>query len=211
MQPQPPYGPPPYGTGGYYPPPPKQGNGFATAGFVLAILFAPVGLIFSVIGLVKAKARAGAGRGLSIAGIIVSAILMTAGLVSGIAFMNSPATDPGCISAESAAVRQGMSTVVADSAAMDRDSNNVASERTDVQRLVNDMKAVQGQLTAAEGQAQHQAVKAELAAVISDMNAFSSSLQAITQGDTSQVSQLGTAASKMETDGNAVDSTCSTL
>jgi hypothetical protein len=84
-QPLPPYGQQsPFGSGGYPPmtppdPPVKQRNGFAIAGIVLAILLVwPLGLIFSIIGLVKSKARHGAGRALSIAGIIVSLLLLPA-------------------------------------------------------------------------------------------------------------------------------------
>lgn len=51
-------------------------NGFAVAGFVLAFLIPLLGLIFSIIGLTKAKDYKGNGKGLSIAGIIISSILL---------------------------------------------------------------------------------------------------------------------------------------
>jgi hypothetical protein len=79
-QPQPPHGqlPQPCGPGDDYPPalppvtPVKRGNAFAVAGIVLGILIWPLGLLFSIIGLVKSKARAGSGKVLSIVGIVVS-------------------------------------------------------------------------------------------------------------------------------------------
>jgi predicted secreted protein len=52
----------------------KKTNGFAIAGLVCALLVGPIlGLIFSIIGLVKSKTT-NTGKGLSIAGIIVSII-----------------------------------------------------------------------------------------------------------------------------------------
>lgn len=207
---QPQYGqqPLPYGTGTYYPPPPKQGNGFAIAGIILAI-FAPVlGLIFSIIGLTKSKARAGAGRTLSIAGIVVSVIVGASGAAAIAILANSTAADPGCISAESAA-RQMMNTLSTDEAAIARDQGSAL--RADLQRFLNDSRTLQGRLTAAEAQAQHQSVKAQISAMISDMGTFNSSLQAIEQGDTSQLNLFETAASKVQNDGNALDSTCTLL
>lgn len=209
-QPQTPYGQPPYGAGGYYPPPPKQGNGFAIAGMVLAFVAPLLGLIFSIIGLTKSKARAGAGRDLSIAGIIVS-VLTTAGAAVAIAVLaNSTAADPACISAESAA-SQMTNTLHADETAITRDQSNGPALRADLQHFLSDIKTLEGRMTAAEPQARHQSVKAQIAAMISDMNAFTSGLQAIEQGDTSQVGQMESAAGKVQADGNALDSTCSSL
>jgi hypothetical protein len=207
---QPPYGQPPYGAGGYYPPPPKQGNGFAIAGIILAILVPILGLIFSIIGLTKSKARAGAGKALSIAGIIVSVLVMGGGATLVAVLANSTAADPGCISAESAAHRI-TNTFNADAAAMTRDESNAPALRTDLNHFLNDVTTLQGEMTTAESQATHQSVKSQIAAVNSDLTTFSSSLQAIAQGDVSQVSQMESAASKVQNDGNALDSTCSSL
>jgi hypothetical protein len=199
-QPEPPYG----------PPPPKQGNGFAIAGIILAIFAPLLGLIFSIIGLNKSKARAGAGRALSIAGIIVSVIVMAGGGALVAVLANSTAADPGCVSAESAS-RQMQSTLSADAAAMNRDQNSSSALQADLQHFLNDMQALQGRMTAADAQAQHQSVKAQISAVISDMGTFDSSLQGIAQGNTSLVSQMQTSGNKLQSDGNALDSTCSSL
>jgi len=57
-----------------------QGNGMATAGFVCALIGVLVfpleilGLIFSIIGLNRAKVRGGVGRELAIIGLILAAI-----------------------------------------------------------------------------------------------------------------------------------------
>jgi hypothetical protein len=118
--------------------------------------------------------------------------------------------DPGCISAEADA--SGITnTLSTDDAAISQDQNNPSALQTDLQHFLSDMRALQGRFTAAEAQAQHQSVKAQIAAVISDMSAFISSLQAVSQGDTSQVSQMQTAASNLQNDGNSLNSTCSSL
>jgi hypothetical protein len=209
-QPQAPGGPPPYGTGGYYPPQPERRNGFAIAGIILAVFFPILGLIFSIIGLTKSKARAGAGKALSIAGIVVSLIVgAAAGTVIAVV-STSTAADAGCISAENDA-RQMSNTLNADDAAMSRDANNSTAERTDIQHFLNDMQSLQRQWATAEAQASHQSVKTQIAAVISDMGTFTSSLQAIEQGDLSKVNEMTSAGSKLESDSNTLDSTCTTF
>ena len=60
--------------------PAKQTNGFAIAGFILAWLFAILGLVFSILGLQKSR-ETSSGRGLSIAGIIIAVLNMIAGAI----------------------------------------------------------------------------------------------------------------------------------
>lgn len=58
----------------------KKSNGFAITGFVCSFLIPLLGLIFSIIGLNKAK-ETNSGKGLSIAGIIISAGWMVLSLI----------------------------------------------------------------------------------------------------------------------------------
>jgi len=55
------------------PVPKKSGNGLSIVGFILSFIIAPVGLIISIISMVKAK-KAGTKNGLSLAGIIIGSI-----------------------------------------------------------------------------------------------------------------------------------------
>ena len=48
----------------------------AVAGFILSFFVPLLGLIFSIVGVVKSRNLNGAGKGLAIAGIIISAIVM---------------------------------------------------------------------------------------------------------------------------------------
>jgi len=53
---------------------PQPSNGMAITGFILSFIFPILGLIFSIIGLSKAKQLNNSGKGLAIAGTIISAI-----------------------------------------------------------------------------------------------------------------------------------------
>ena len=67
----------------------KKTNGLAIAGFVMSIVSVFLccgilnvpGLILSIVGLVKAKDYNGDGKGLAIAGIIISAIVIVIGII----------------------------------------------------------------------------------------------------------------------------------
>lgn len=52
----------------------SESNSMATIGFVFSFFIAIVGLICSIIGLKRAKELGGAGKGLAIAGIIISCL-----------------------------------------------------------------------------------------------------------------------------------------
>lgn len=62
-----------YGYDGGYPAPQRY-NGVAVAGFILSFFIALAGLICSIIGLKQTKERGEKGRGLAIAGIIISTL-----------------------------------------------------------------------------------------------------------------------------------------
>lgn len=53
---------------------PSRANAFAILGFIFAFVISPLGLIFSIIGLSKAKKMGGKQKGLAVAGLIISLI-----------------------------------------------------------------------------------------------------------------------------------------
>lgn len=55
-------------------PQPSRANAFAILGFIFAFVISPLGLIFSIIGLSKAKKMGGKQKGLAVAGLIISII-----------------------------------------------------------------------------------------------------------------------------------------
>ena len=68
---------------------PTQSNGFALAGFIVSLVSTflccgslnTISLILSIVGLVKAKDYSGAGKGLAIAGIVISAIVIVISII----------------------------------------------------------------------------------------------------------------------------------
>ena len=64
----------------------KPANGLAIAGFVCSFFFALVGLILSIVGLNKSRELQGSGRGLAIAGIVLSIVSMVLAAIMIIVF-----------------------------------------------------------------------------------------------------------------------------
>lgn len=68
---------------------PTRSNTVAIVGFVFAFLIPLVGLICSIIGVNNAKNCGGSGKGLAIAGIIISIVMMILYSVIGTAIINA--------------------------------------------------------------------------------------------------------------------------
>ena len=60
--------------GGYYPPIEQPWNALCIAGFVLSFVFAPAGLVLSIIALVQINRSGERSKGMSIAGIVIGAV-----------------------------------------------------------------------------------------------------------------------------------------
>jgi peptidyl-prolyl cis-trans isomerase B (cyclophilin B) len=69
---------PPVGQPGYQP---QKTNTMAILGLVFAFVFSPLGIVFSAIGLKQIKARHEGGRGLALAGLIISIISIVIGIL----------------------------------------------------------------------------------------------------------------------------------
>jgi hypothetical protein len=104
-----------------------------------------------------------------------------------------------------------MNTISADEAAMSRDQNNPLAMRADARHLMIDVQPLETRFTTAEAQAQHQSVKAALSALASDLKTTTSGSLAMMNGDARQAAQTFIAASKLESDGNALESACTAV
>ena len=62
----------------------NQTNTVALVGFVLSFFITISGLICSIIGLIKSNEYGGNGKGLAIAGIVISAVSMIIGIIIGV-------------------------------------------------------------------------------------------------------------------------------
>src|SRR4051812_19218551 len=69
---------PAYGQPGYQP---QKTNTMAILGLVFAFVFSPLGIVFSAIGLKQIKQRREGGRGLALAGVIISIISVVLGIL----------------------------------------------------------------------------------------------------------------------------------
>ncbi|EID11021.1 peptidylprolyl isomerase [Mycolicibacterium phlei] len=76
--PYPPPYPPPYGYPAAYPAGPRPTNTFAVISMVFAFLFAPLGILFGHLSLSQIKKTGEEGRGLAIAGLVISYLVTVA-------------------------------------------------------------------------------------------------------------------------------------
>lgn len=204
---------PPPGPGGYgYPmPPQEQKNGFSIAGLILSFL-PLLGIIFSVLGLTRASKVGGKGRGLAIAGLVLSIAFIGGYAAIGIAVSKSTALDPGCTSAESS-FQSMLSKLQADESKLTTDASgsNQSTTQTDLASFTTDVQGIKTALDSALNQAQHQSVKDKIQTMDTDVNTVLTGLQALQNGDTSQLTQFTDAAGRLGTDGDELDSICGSL
>ncbi len=195
-QPQPPVigapAPPPSGDPSLPPAPPAPPNpttnGLAIAGFILAFLLAPVGLILSVVGLTQAGKRQQKGKVLAVFGIIISLLIMAGVTVAVVAAGNKVATlaDPGCTNGKKA---------ILDNAASAADGANPATMKAGLQATIDG-------LNSAAAKANHDNVRDAMKVLAGDYNQL---LQAVNSG----VAPDAGLSEKLTADANKIDSLCS--
>jgi hypothetical protein len=137
---------------GYAPSAPAPGrNGLAIAGFIFAFLFAPIGFILSLIGLIQAGARHQKGKVLASLGLVISLLIM--GGVTAVFFTVGKnvltVADPGCVAGK---------TVIMSAANL---PNDPAALKTQLQTMVTG-------LNAAAAASQHDNVRTALKALSDD-------------------------------------------
>jgi hypothetical protein len=182
----PPYGGPPYG-GPPMPPvqPPKSTSGVAIAGFILAFLIAPLGLILSIVGLVQTGGGRRKGKGLAIAGVVISLLLIIGSGALILAVGNKVATlaDPGCTTGKAA---------ILDNA------DKLSSQDT----IKDGLQATITGLASAQAKAKHDNVRNAMKALDDD---YTQLLSAVTNG-TQPAANLQ---AKIDADAKTIDSLCS--
>jgi len=137
---QPPH---PYGQQGYPPPaPPQRGtSGLAIAGLILAFLMAPIGFILSLIAVFKTGRGRSKGRGLAVAGLIVSVLIIAGGTTVAVLVANSTVADPGCVDGK-AAILNSASNVDPTSLKTTIDELNAAAAKAEHDNVRAAMKAL---------------------------------------------------------------------
>ena len=139
-----------YGT----PPPPMASqapgrSGLATAGFILAVtvILAPVGFILSLIAIFKTGAGKAKGRGLAVAGVIISLVVMAGGIIGIAALANSTVADPGCTDGKNAILSASNASVDAASLQKTIDALNAAAAKAKHDDVRDAMKALANDYT----------------------------------------------------------------
>jgi hypothetical protein len=139
------------------PVPPQRGtSGLAIAGFILAFLLWPIGFILSLIAVFKTGKGRSKGRGLAVAGLVVSTLIIAGVTTVVVLAANSTVADPGCVAGK-AAIIDGASNL---------DPNS--------------LKTTADALNAAAAKAEHDNVRAALTALATD---YTQLRDAMTTGD----------------------------
>jgi hypothetical protein len=184
------YLPAPIATPPGYPPPANQNqnNGFAVAALVLGIIpTGIVGIVFGILGLVRAGKVGGKGRALSWIGLILSVLWIVGASTIVVVAASSvvKAANPACADAVRAA---------GDSSTFDKASGDPGAFATQ-------LKATVDGLNAAAAKSTNPAATTAIKALANDYNEL---LTAVTNGD----SPSDTLISRMTDDAIAVDTAC---
>jgi hypothetical protein len=193
QQPAPGYAPPqqfgapqsPYGV-----PQGPQTNGLATAGLVLGILpTGPVGLIFSILGIVRAGKVGGVGRTKAWVGLVLSILWIAGYIAGGVAVLGSD-TVKNAVTCSQTEVR-----VTALGKKSQADASNPTAFKKDLQDIIDELNSSANKMADAKKASDMRKAAADFKEVLDDLNsgtAPSADLQ-----------------SRLGTDGAAVDTDCS--
>ena len=93
----------PAAPSGYPPQPPNRGTSvLAIIGLILAFCGGPLGFILSVAAIFQTGPNRKKGRGLAIAGVVVSLVMMAGSTAAYLALSSSTVLDPGCTDGKAA-------------------------------------------------------------------------------------------------------------
>ena len=179
----------PPGPSGPYQANVPQTNGMATAGLVLGILpTGIIGLIFSILGLNRAKQLGGLGRTKALVGLILSIIWIIASIPVGIAVANnvSKRLDPACVSAE------GYGQTIQDK--VQADQNNPDAIKQDLQDAVTHLRS--------------DATKTSNAATAAAINKLADDFQELLTDINNGTAPAADLIDRLGADGTAVDTAC---
>ncbi len=168
---------------------PAQGtSGLAITGFILAFFLPLIGFILSLVAVFKTGSGRRKGRGLAVAGIIISVLIMAAGGVAVAVFANTvgknaaTVLDPGCTA--------GKDVIM-----------NTASMPSDPEGIKSQLKTAIDGLNSAAAKAQHADVRNAMKALADD---YSQLLQAIN----TQTQPPATLEATLTSDAQKIDSLC---
>jgi hypothetical protein len=177
---------------------PNRRNYWATAGLVFAVLFWPLGLVLSIVGMVKSKKWGDVGQGVATIGLIV-ALVFAAG--TGLYFFlprNVDYTDPGCMSAKPSL--NGLQ------ARLGADNQQASSGPAGLSKSIADLSSLQAAFQQAAAQATHQNVKDAFTQLDTDFTLYLHQLQDLANGASD--SQIDKIPANFMTDVPKLDHAC---
>ncbi|HEV2637658.1 MAG TPA: hypothetical protein VGX23_21070 [Actinocrinis sp.] len=196
-------------------PGPRQSNRLAFAGFVLAVLFWPAGLVLSIIGLVKSRGLGGAGRMFAYFGLAVSVVFAVGTGVVIDHVVTSTAADPGCAAVESSAVSAHLAGLVHDDNALSKVENATTVVPTAVTAAigayVSDLKTYQSDLDHAVSVSRHATVRDAISAMDQNVGIVLAGYEALEVDDSSKSMEAMVAAGQLPANGSAIDNLCTAL
>jgi hypothetical protein len=171
----------------YAPPPVPQSNGFATAGLILGILpTGIIGLVFSILGLVRAPKVGGTGKTRSWVGLVLSVLWIIAGVAIG-------------VSAGTTAVKHTVTCNQAETRIntlgdkAQADANNPAAYKKDVQAIIDELNSSASKVSDKKSAADMKKTAADFQEVLNDINSS-------TQPPADLLSRLSADASAVDAD-----------
>jgi hypothetical protein len=170
----------------------RPGNAFALTGAVTS--FIPVlGLVFSIVGLAKAKVLGGAGRGVAVLGVVLSLILLPGWCVAGYFVYqaeNAAPADPGCLAAESDYLTSSRA-LGADATAMSTAKYGTRQFTDAVTMYETDFQALIGKLETDAARAGHSDVQAAISSVVGDLAQLKAVMRDLAVGDFADAGRVG--------------------
>jgi phosphotransferase system glucose/maltose/N-acetylglucosamine-specific IIC component len=161
---------------GYGYPPPRPTVTSAVAIVALCLFWVPlVGLVLSIIGMVKTARGKARGRGVAIAALVLSILVTIGAGIAGAAIASKPsALDPGCT--------RGKTAVLEQSKQMDADSQkgDASAVQTDLNTLIGDLATAVADSHRSDVRSTVQAVHDDYAAIAAghdDQTKLTSDLQ----------------------------------
>lgn len=177
---------------------------------VLSLVLSPTvlgGLFFSIGGLVRVRAYGGAGRGLALLGMVLSAAFLTGYIWTGVHYTRPTAPDPACAPAIGGMERMVTKTS-SDEQAAESASGNPTALKAALNSYVGDLQQIVQVLKAAQPKAQSAAVRSAISDTLQDLQTDVTDLSAFAKGDSSQSAAAEAASNRLGNDAKALEAAC---
>jgi hypothetical protein len=127
---------------GYSPQPPNRGTSvLAIVGFILAFCGGPLGFILSTVAIFQTGRNRKKGRGLAVAGVVISLVMMAGSTAAYVVLSRSTVLDPGCTDGK-AAILASDPTADATELQSTIDALNAAADKAENEDVRDAMRAL---------------------------------------------------------------------